>query len=76
MSQSIFIYNSVIPLKTVTLAQYFFVYRIHTLSLELICTFFKWFSSSPEQPTLSPLLADILLDDLDKELEQRGYRFS
>jgi RNA-directed DNA polymerase len=24
---------------------------------------------------LSPLLADILLDDLDKELEKRGHRF-
>ena len=24
---------------------------------------------------LSPLLANLLLDDLDKELERRGYRF-
>jgi RNA-directed DNA polymerase len=25
---------------------------------------------------LSPLLANILLDDLDKELERRGHRFA
>ncbi len=26
--------------------------------------------------TLSPLLANILLDDLDRELERRGHRFA
>ncbi|MBT8763178.1 group II intron reverse transcriptase/maturase [Desulfohalobiaceae bacterium Ax17] len=30
----------------------------------------------PQGGPLSPLLANILLDDLDKELEQRGHRFS
>jgi RNA-directed DNA polymerase len=30
---------------------------------------------TPQGPPLSPLLANILLDDLDKELENRGHRF-
>jgi len=30
---------------------------------------------TPQGPPLSPLLANILLDDLDKELERRGHRF-
>jgi RNA-directed DNA polymerase len=30
---------------------------------------------TPQGGPLSPLLANILLDDLDKELERRGYRF-
>ena len=30
---------------------------------------------TPQGGPLSPLLANILLDDLDKELEQRGHRF-
>jgi RNA-directed DNA polymerase len=29
----------------------------------------------PQGGPLSPLLANILLDDLDKELEKRGHRF-
>ena len=31
---------------------------------------------TPQGGPLSPLLADILLDDLDKELEKRGHRFA
>lgn len=31
---------------------------------------------TPQGGPLSPLLANILLDDLDKELERRGYRFA
>jgi len=31
---------------------------------------------TPQGGPLSPLLANILLDDLDKELEQRGHRFA
>jgi retron-type reverse transcriptase len=27
------------------------------------------------KPPLSPMLANVLLDDLDKELEKRGHRF-
>lgn len=30
----------------------------------------------PQGGPLSPLLANIILDDLDKELEQRGHRFA
>src|SRR5206468_2789649 len=30
---------------------------------------------TPQGGPLSPLLANILLDDLDKELEKRGHRF-
>ena len=30
---------------------------------------------TPQGGPLSPLLANILLDDLDKELEERGHRF-
>ena len=30
----------------------------------------------PQGGPLSPLLANILLDDLDKELERRGHRFA
>jgi len=30
----------------------------------------------PHGGPLSPLLANILLDDLDKELERRGHRFA
>ena len=30
---------------------------------------------TPQGGPLSPLLANIMLDDLDKELEQRGHRF-
>jgi RNA-directed DNA polymerase len=30
----------------------------------------------PQGGPLSPLLANILLDDLDKELEKRGHRFA
>jgi len=30
----------------------------------------------PQGGPLSPLLADVMLDDLDKELERRGLRFS
>src|SRR5258707_8237848 len=30
---------------------------------------------TPQGGPLSPLLANILLDDLDKELERRGHRF-
>jgi RNA-directed DNA polymerase len=30
---------------------------------------------TPQGGPLSPLLANLLLDDLDKELEQRGHRF-
>jgi RNA-directed DNA polymerase len=29
----------------------------------------------PQKTDLSPLLANLLLDDLDKELERRGHRF-
>ncbi|MBP8985313.1 MAG: hypothetical protein KBG12_06145 [Syntrophobacterales bacterium] len=29
----------------------------------------------PQGGPLSPLLANIILDDLDKELEKRGHRF-
>jgi retron-type reverse transcriptase len=29
----------------------------------------------PQGGPLSPLLSNILLDDLDKELERRGHRF-
>ena len=32
-------------------------------------------SGTPQGGPLSPLLANILLDDLDKELERRGHRF-
>lgn len=31
---------------------------------------------TPQGSPLSPLLAKVLLDDLDKELEKRGHRFS
>ncbi len=31
---------------------------------------------TPQGGPLSPLLANILLDDLDKELERRGHRFA
>jgi len=31
---------------------------------------------TPQGGPLSPLLANILLDNLDKELEQRGHRFA
>jgi RNA-directed DNA polymerase len=30
---------------------------------------------SPQGGPLSPLLSNVLLDDLDKELERRGLRF-
>jgi retron-type reverse transcriptase len=30
---------------------------------------------TPQGGPLSPLLANLLLDDLDKELERRGHRF-
>ena len=30
---------------------------------------------TPQGGPLSPLLSNILLDDLDKELERRGHRF-
>ena len=30
---------------------------------------------TPQGGPLSPLLANILLDDLDKELEKRGHKF-
>jgi len=30
---------------------------------------------TPQGGPLSPLLANILLDDLDKELERRGHKF-
>ncbi|MGP9772278.1 reverse transcriptase domain-containing protein, partial [Halomonas sp. 200] len=30
---------------------------------------------TPQGGPLSPLLANILLDDMDKELERRGHRF-
>jgi retron-type reverse transcriptase len=30
---------------------------------------------TPQGGPLSPLLANIMLDDLDKELERRGHRF-
>lgn len=30
---------------------------------------------TPQGGPLSPLLSNILLDDLDKELEKRGHRF-
>jgi RNA-directed DNA polymerase len=32
-------------------------------------------TSSPIGSVLSPLLANLLLDELDKELEKRGHRF-
>ena len=32
-------------------------------------------AGTPQGGPLSPLLANILLDDLDKELEKRGHRF-
>ena len=38
----------------------------------------KWMATeegTPQGGPLSPLLANILLDDLDKELEKRGHRF-
>ena len=38
----------------------------------------KWMATeegTPQGGPLSPLLANILLDDLDKELEKRGLRF-
>lgn len=34
----------------------------------------RW-QGTPQGGPLSPLLANILLDDLDKELERRGHRF-
>jgi RNA-directed DNA polymerase len=33
------------------------------------------YEGTPQGGPLSPLLANLLLDDLDKELEQRGHRF-
>ena len=33
-------------------------------------------SGTPQRSPLSPLLANILLDDLDRELERRGHRFA
>jgi retron-type reverse transcriptase len=38
-----------------------------------ICFVFD--EGTPQGGPLSPLLANILLDDLDKELEKRGHRF-
>ncbi len=32
-------------------------------------------AGTPQGGPLSPLLASLLLDDLDEELEQRGHRF-
>jgi RNA-directed DNA polymerase len=34
------------------------------------------FEGTPQGGPLSPLLANLLLDDLDKELERRGHRFA
>jgi len=31
---------------------------------------------TPQGSPLSPLIANILLDDLDRELERRGHRFA
>jgi len=30
---------------------------------------------TPQRSPLSPLLGNVMLDDLDRELEQRGHRF-
>ena len=38
-----------------------------------VCT--PRYEGTPQGGPLSPLLANLLLDDLDKELEQRGHRF-
>ena len=35
----------------------------------------KRWEGTPQGGPLSPLLANMLLDDLDKELERRGHRF-
>jgi retron-type reverse transcriptase len=35
-----------------------------------------WTEGTPQGSPLSPLLANVLLDEVDRELERRGHRFA